>query len=273
MPPKTISTRFRLTLEYDGTRFSGWQKQDDAKTIQGTLLFVAAEIFGRPDADIQGNGRTDAGVHALRYIAHLDVVTELTPEAIRMRFNDLLPQDIVVLAVERTLPRFHARHNCIGRSYLYRISTRKTALERKFVWWVKDRLDCSAMGKACQLFTGMHDFVSFAEKQELKKSTKVLVNAVSMHQGMDLITFRVIGSHFLWKMVRRMVGVLVEKGRHTLTEADIQDFLTIPSSRPARFTAPSSGLFFERAFYEDEEFKDFLANNGQSPPACFRFVP
>ena len=105
---------------------------------------------------------------------------------------------------------------------------------------------------------GMHDYASFAEKKELKKSTRVLVHAVQLIEGEELITVRVIGSHFLWRMVRRIVGVLVEVGCHRLTEEDIRGFLNTPSTIPANHTAPGAGLFFERGFYNDDDLKRFL---------------
>ena len=247
-----------LVVEYDGTRYSGWQRQDDARTIQGSLLDAAAVVFDG-GVDIQGNGRTDAGVHAMHYVAHLEAITALKPDIVRMKLNDNLPADIAVLAVEPCHPRFHARHSCIGRSYIYRISRRKTAFAKKYVWWVRDSLDVKAMAEATGLFPGMHDFVSFAEKQELKKSTKVLINSARLHAEDDMIIFRVVGSHFLWKMIRRMAGVLVEVGRHNLSIDDIKSFLGTRSDIPARFTAPPSGLFFEEAFYDREKFQTFIA--------------
>jgi len=247
-----------LILEYDGTRYRGWQKQDDTRTIQGSLLAAAADIF-EGDVDIQGNGRTDAGVHALHYVAHLEARTALTPDTIRLRFNDILPADIVVIDVETCHPRFHARHSCIGRSYLYRISQCKTAFAKKYVWWVRDPLDLEAMAEAADLFQGMHDFASFAEKQELKKSTMVLINASLLYEVDDMIIFRIVGSHFLWKMIRRMAGILVEVGRRNLGVADVEAFLRKPEGASVHFTAPPSGLFFEYAFYDKEEIETFLA--------------
>jgi tRNA pseudouridine38-40 synthase len=192
-------------------------------------------------------------------VAHLETRTTLTPAAIKSEFNKILPADIVVLDVQPCHPRFHARHSCIGRSYLYRISRRKTAFAKKYVWWVRDHLDIEAMTEAADLFRGMHNFVSFAEKQELKKSTAVLINASLVHEADDMIIFRIVGSHFLWKMIRRMAGILVEVGRHNLDVAAVEAFMSEPTDAPARFTAPPSGLFFEQAFYDREEFERFLA--------------
>jgi len=259
-PPRK---RYKLTLEYDGTRFSGWQKQNDARTIQGALLDTGMSLFQDQKIDAQGNGRTDAGVHALRYIAHLETITTLQPETILSQFNDLLPNNIVLLDVEPCHPRFHSRHHCIGRSYLYQIAKRKTAFQKRYVWWVKDELDTRAMIETLNMFVGMHDYASFAQKQELKKSTKVLINAAQLVETDDLITIRIVGSHFLWKMIRRMVGVLVEVGRHHQTSAEVGGFLQQPSDVPGHYTAPPSGLFFERAFYFEEEFQDFLLEISQ----------
>src|ERR1035437_9698878 len=114
--------RFKLYIEYEGTRYSGWQKQQNARTIQGTLINVAEEIFKTKEIDIQGSGRTDSGVHALGHIGHLEVKTMLAPEIIRMKFNDLLPHDLNILEVQKINPGFHARHDAVSRSYLYQIS-------------------------------------------------------------------------------------------------------------------------------------------------------
>jgi len=258
MTKQTALARFKLTLEYDGTHYSGWQKQNDARTVQGSLLHAAAAAFGSEAVDIQGNGRTDAGVHALCYTAHLEARTTLAPDAIQAAMNDVLPTDIVLLRVEKADPRFHARHHCMARSYVYRISQRKTVFGKKYVWWVREPLDVSAMRRAAGLMVGMHDFVAFAERQELKKSTMVLVRVAEVIEEDDQIVFRIIGSHFLWKMVRRIVAILVEVGRHNLTVEDVTGFLASRPDLPLRYLAPPAGLFFEQAFYHEQELQEFL---------------
>lgn len=264
VPASTNRHKYRLDLEYDGSSYSGWQKQDDAKTIQGSLLSAGAALFEDKVLDIQGCGRTDAGVHALNYTAHLESVNgKIPPQIILRKLNDLLSPAIVVLGVEPCPPRFHARHSCLGRSYFYQIAHRKTAFQKKYVWWVKEQLNVKAMAEAARVFVGMHDFVSFAEKQELKKSTQVLLNGVYVYEDKDLLRLRVIGSHFLWKMVRRMAGVLVEVGKGNLSPEQVAEFLKTPSTAPSRLTAPPSGLFFEKAFYDQKEFDKFLAAAGK----------
>lgn len=248
-------SRFRLYIEYEGTRYSGWQMQRNAKSVQGKLMEVAAQIFKGERVDIQGSGRTDAGVHALYQVAHLDVKTMLAPEIIRMKFNDELPADICILEVEKANPKFHARHDAKSRSYIYQISKRRTAFGKPFVWWIKDQLNFERMDKASKLFVGMHDYISFADQDDLEKSTKVLIEDVQLKEDGDLILIRIIGSHFLWKMVRRMVGVLVEIGRGNLTDKDLKYFLEHESPTPSKYTAPPSGLFLEHVTYESEKME------------------
>jgi tRNA pseudouridine38-40 synthase len=248
--------RFKLFIEYEGTRYSGWQRQENAKTIQGTIVKAANEIFGNDLVDLQGSGRTDSGVHALCQIAHLDAKTVLAPEIIRMKLNDILPHDINILEVEKASQNFHARHNAKSRSYIYQISKRRTAFGKNFVWWIKDRLDFKKMESASKLFIGMHDFSSFSDDDPEEKSTKVLIGDVQLKEDGDLILIKIVGSHFIWKMVRRIVGVLVEVGRGKKTEKDILHYLNIKSNEVAKFTAPPSGLFLEKVLYEGDELSN-----------------
>ena len=245
--------RFKLYIEYEGTRYSGWQVQKNVRTVQGKLLEAAEIIFKNEKVDIQGSGRTDAGVHALCQVAHIEAKSVLAPEIIRMKFNDALPSDINILEVEKTHQNFHARHDAINRSYLYQISKRRTAFGKNYVWWIKDKLDFNKMQSSAKLFLGMHDFVSFTDEDKEEKSTKVLIDDIQLKQDVELILVRIIGSHFLWKMVRRMIGVLVEIGRGKLSEQDLTKFLHSKSNKPAMYTAPPSGLFLEQVIYKDEK--------------------
>jgi len=243
-------SRFKLHIEYEGTRYSGWQVQKNVRTVHGKLLEAAEKIFKNEKVGVQGSGRTDAGVHALCQIAHLEVKTVLAPEIIKLKFNDELPSDINILEVEKANPKFHARHDAISRSYIYQISTRRTAFSKNYVWWIKDKLGFERMLSAAKLFKGMHDFVSFTDEVHEEKSTKVLIEDVQLKEDGKLVLVRIVGSHFLWKMVRRMVGVLVEIGRGKLSEQELIKFLQSKSNKPAMFTAPPSGLFLEQVVYK-----------------------
>jgi len=245
--------RFKLMLEYAGTRYSGWQKQKNARTVQGEIERAIAEVFGQRQFEFQGAGRTDAGVHALLQVAHLDVDANAPPEPLRRRLNDELPHDINILSIVKAPHRFHARHSAIARSYLYQIARRRTAFAKPFVWWIKEPLDLPPMQAAARQLVGMHDFQSFSDDDPEEKSTAVLVEEVAIGEDGDLLLIRVAGSHFLWKMVRRMVGVLAEIGSGGLKLDDLQQFLARRSPTPARLTAPASGLFLERVYYEGDD--------------------
>ncbi len=258
MNKKSNLRRYRLTLEYDGTNFSGWQKQKDARTVQGDLLKGAARVFGNIPMDLQGCGRTDSGVHALEYVAHLEVESSIGPHKVAEQLNETLPKDIAVRSVEAAGMRFHARHNCQARSYVYQIRTRKSAFGKRYDWWVHGDLDLPAMQHAGALMTGMRDYAAFAEKKELRKSTKVLVHKVDIFAEKDMVKIRVVGSHFLWHMVRRIVGILVEVGLHKLSEEDVRTLFETASDLPSKNTAPAAGLFFEKAFYDSESLGEFL---------------
>ena len=205
--------RYKLTIEYDGTGYSGWQEQENARTIQGTLRKAAVAVFQEP-VDIQGAGRTDAGVHALGQVAHLVAGRRLRPVEIRNGLNDSLPSNINILDVSPAGRGFHARHDAHLRSYLYAVSMRRSAFLKRYIWWVRDRLDVKAMQSAADLFGGMHNFAAYADKRSsADASTKVLLQRPEIRETGSIILVRVVGSHFLWKMVRRMIGVLVEVGR------------------------------------------------------------
>ena len=259
--------RFKLLIEYAGTRYSGWQIQKNARTVQGEIDRVVRQVTGQKQFEIYGSGRTDAGVHALGQVAHLDVSTSVAAEPLRRRLNDELPADINILAAVQVPHRFHARHHAVARRYLYQIARRRTAFAKSYVWWVKEPLDAARMRDAARAFVGMRDFRSFAAADPAfvpeasasapaalrrDKSTVVLVERLDILEEGDLVLVGIEGSHFLWKMVRRVVGVLVEVGRGGLEPDAVAAFLAEESAAPARLTAPPSGLFLERVYYKGD---------------------
>ncbi|MGI8812426.1 MAG: tRNA pseudouridine(38-40) synthase TruA [Pyrinomonadaceae bacterium] len=247
---------WKLELEYEGTRYRGWQIQHNAKSVQGEMMTAARQLF-ESKVEIFGSGRTDAGVHALHQIAHLkapDLKANLTPRQIQHGFNDVLPHDINILKVTNAPDTFHARHDAVARYYLYRISTRRNAFEKSLVWWIKDKLDAKAMAAAAAMIIGRHDFSSFCETEEGKRqSTLVDVVHSQIFTDDETICFRIGASHFLWKMVRRIVGMLAEVGRGNLTYDGFVRLLKFESNVPAQFTAPPSGLFLEQVLYKGDK--------------------
>ncbi len=246
-------SRFKLTIEYEGTRYSGWQMQKGGRTIQGEIIDSCRELFKTEISDVYGAGRTDGGVHAIGQVAHLDIETDLTPLRIKYGINDNLPPDICILNVEPVNPNFHARHDAVARSYIYQISRRRTAFGKKFVWWIKDQLNVPDMENAAKQFVGLKDFRNFTDSEQEQGSTRTEVMHSEVKDYGDMIIFHVVGSHFLWKQVRRMTGVLVEVGRGKLTPDSVSSFFKGNTDIPAKLTAPPSGLFLEKVYYRKED--------------------
>lgn len=247
--------RFKLLIEYAGTRYSGWQIQKNARTVQGEIDRAVREVSKRREFELYGSGRTDAGVHALAQVAHLELYTDLPPESLRRRLNDELPADIHIRAVAKAPHRFHARHDAVARCYLYQISRRRTAFGKPFVWWIRDPLDVDTMRSAAAAFVGMKNFAAFTDDDPEEKSTQVLVDAIAIAEAGALILIRVQGSHFLWKMVRRMVGVLAAVGRGELKPSDaarLLDDRARDAPSPASLSAPAAGLFLEAVLYKGD---------------------
>ncbi|MFN0170733.1 MAG: tRNA pseudouridine(38-40) synthase TruA [Bryobacteraceae bacterium] len=246
---------WKLLLEYDGGRYSGWQEQPNARTVQGELRKAAEDFFGVA-VDLQGAGRTDAGVHARGQVAHLRVQARknASPPQLVRALNEVLPADIVVLEAAIASPRFHARHDALTRCYVYQISTRKSAFAKRYVWWVKEPLDIELMSRAAALLVGRHDFTAFRALDPSKpdESTIVVVESADLVRDQHLILFRMEASHFIWRMVRRVVGVLVKLGKHEVTLRDLEKLLsgrTDPKLDVAAWTAPASGLFLDKVNY------------------------
>ncbi len=258
--------RFKLTIEYAGTRYSGWQIQKNARTVQGEIDRAVRTVTGRHDFELYGSGRTDAGVHALAQVAHLDVSTSLAPDPLVRRVNEELPADINILEATVVPHRFHARHDAVARQYVYQIARRRTAFAKPYVWWIKEPLDVDRVRQAARSFIGLRDFKSFAagaaggahdsdddSEAPARTSTLVMLERLEIIEQGGLMLIVVEGSHFLWKMVRRIVGVLVEIGRGDLDAAAAAQLIAGSSDLPARLTAPPSGLFLSRVYYKGDE--------------------
>ena len=247
---------WKVTLEYDGAKYSGWQEQNNARTVQGQLRKAAEDFLGAK-LEIQGSGRTDSGVHAIAQVAHVRTHQKRSfppPQEILRALNERLPSDVCILDVEEESDKFHARHDAVARTYLYQISTRRTAFFKKYVWWVREPLDLSLMSRAARMLPGRRNFVCFRalDPSRPDESTIVVVDDAAIEEDGRLILFRITASHFLWRMVRRIVGVLVKvgKGEITLDEfAGLLDGRADPRFDVAAWTAPASGLFLEKVDY------------------------
>ena len=234
---------FRLLLSYDGSRYRGWQKQGNTSaTIQGKLEGLLSELLAQP-VELHGAGRTDAGVHALRQVASFHADTALPCEEMLAALRARLPEDIGAEALSEAPPRFHARLNCTGKTYLYRVwnDPSPCVFERKYVWRTEDPLDLSAMRSAAEMLCGTHDFAAFHTGKGKKSTVRRLDSVVVLRDGCEVRIFY-SGSGFLYNMARILTGTLVEIGAGRLAPDAIPAILESGDRAAAGPTAPAQGL-------------------------------
>ncbi|MGH2404773.1 MAG: tRNA pseudouridine(38-40) synthase TruA [bacterium] len=254
----------RLLIEYDGTRYAGWQRQPDAPTIQATLEDAAASLLGAP-CRVVGAGRTDAGVHALGQVAHAAATTHLAPERIRDALNALLPDDIVVRDVAVAPPTFHARRDALLRIYRYVVLTRArpSAFLRSYAHHVAAALDLAAMRAGAAQVEGRHDFAAFRVTGSAVAWTVCALQALRIERRDDLVVFTVAADRFLRQMIRRIVGTLLRVGSGRLEPDAVGAILRSGDPQRAGPSAPAHGLYLVRVVYGGEGgLTDFDAPQG-----------
>ncbi len=246
-------TRFRLTVEYDGRPFMGWQRQPHGPSIQAALEDAARAITGE-DIVLHAAGRTDAGVHAEAMAAHLDLTKEMTAFRLMEGINaKLRPHPIAVLDCEQVAEDWHARFSCIGRKYLYRIINRRAplALDRGRAWRVPQPLDCAAMHEAAQQLVGHHDFTTFRSIHCQSASPVKTLDSLDVRRFGEEIEISASARSFLHHQVRSMVGCLMLVGRGQWSVRDIKTALEAKDRTALGFNAPPDGLYFIQARYPD----------------------
>jgi tRNA pseudouridine38-40 synthase len=245
-------TRFKLTLEYDGGPFVGWQRQATGLTIQQALEEAIFRITAET-ADVQGAGRTDAGVHALAQVAHVDIEKPIEADKLRDALNfHLKPAPIAVVASEVAAPDFHARFSATGRAYLYRIVNRRAPLtvDRGRAWLINTPLDAGAMHDAAQVLVGHHDFTTFRATLCQAKSAVKTLERLSVHRASEEIQIIAESRSFLHHQVRNMVGTLRLVGEGKWSKADLQAALEARDRSEGGPTAPPDGLYLTRVRYD-----------------------
>ncbi len=238
----------RLLIEYEGTRYAGWQVQKNSRTVAGEILEAIRSELGETPR-LFGAGRTDHGVHAEGQVANFETRARLPSSTIADALNRSLPADIHILRAEDVGSAFHARHDALSRRYRYQIASRRSAFFKRLIWWVPRPLDLPSMQRAAALLPGRHDFSSFADRSEPIREPRVRVLAADVRRRDFLTSFRIEADHFLPRMVRRIVGVLVQIGAGEIPPEAMGRYLEKPVDDPARWTAPPSGLFLESVRY------------------------
>lgn len=244
-------TNYRMLIQYDGTRYNGWQKQGDTdNTIQQKLETILARMTGE-QVDVHGAGRTDAGVHAKGQVAQFRLSEERSPKEILSYINEYLPDDIGVLSVDIAGPRFHSRYNATRKVYLYRIGKNKAAhvFDRKYIYEYRGVLDTAAMKVATIQLRGEHDFKSFCGNPRMRKSTVRNLYAIHIRETEDEIDLEFIGEGFLQYMVRILVGTLIEVGEGRRDPLSMDALLEARDRTMAGPTAPACGLTLMQVDY------------------------
>lgn len=247
-------TRYRITLEYDGTGFVGWQRQPEGRSIQGAVEDAIAS-FGKERVSVRGAGRTDAGVHATGQVAHFDLQRVWDPLKLREALNHFLrPHHIAVVECSATHAGFDARFSATGREYLYRILARRAppALDRRRVWWLPVELDAAAMHDAAQALVGHHDFTTFRAAACQAASPVKTLDRLDVERVGDEIRVHASARSFLHNQVRSMVGSLKFAGTGKWTRADLAAALAARDRAACGPVAPPTGLYLVRVSYGAE---------------------
>ncbi len=247
-------TRFALTLEFDGTRFMGLQRQAHGPSVQQAVEEAVERVTGE-QVTLHAAGRTDAGVHALAMRVHVDVAKPITPFRLMEALNfHLKPDPVAVLACEAKPEDWHARFSCVGREYLYRIANRRAplTLDINRAWQVPQPLDEAAMHRAAQALVGKHDFTTFRSTQCQAQSPVKTLDRLSVERVGEEVHVRAAARSFLHHQVRSMVGCLALVGMGRWREGQIGEALAARDRRALGYNAPPDGLYFTRALYPDD---------------------
>ncbi len=241
----------KMIIQYDGTRYKGWQKQtENINTVQGKLENILSSMVGE-DIQLVGCGRTDAGVHALNYTANFHTDSNKSIEEMKQFLIESLPDDISLLSVKNASERFHARYNIMSKTYLYRINNSevKNVFDRKYIHNINEKLDLDKMRKCSSCLIGTHDFQSFTTLKSKTKSTVRTINYINIEEKDNIIEIEVNGNGFLWNMVRIILGTLIEAGKGKLSKNDVESILNAKKRAEAGPMVPAKALFLKDVEY------------------------
>jgi tRNA pseudouridine38-40 synthase len=238
----------KLTLEYDGTNFVGWQSQTNGRSVQDEINSVLDQVLQEPITLI-GAGRTDSGVHARGQVANFKTNSSLGIGSILAALNGTLPEDIYVHSAEEVDEKFHARYDAKERSYKYYIALKPTAIGRQYQWFVKYDLNLALMNQVAQQIVGEHDFESFTKSEALVPHHRCTVYKSEWSKTPSMLVYEVRANRFLHGMVRALVGTMVDIGRGYIPVAQFEHIIAAKDRRKAGMAVPPSGLFLEDILY------------------------
>ena len=240
----------KLTIEYDGTLYSGWQKQNNAKTIQETIEKALSKIL-KAEVSITGSSRTDSGVHAKGMVANFFTDSRIPAEKFREAINTKLPDDIAIIKSEEVDLDFHARYLSKGKTYCYTIINRyeKVSLYKNYSHHVREKLDLELMNKCCKMFIGKHDFSAFKTVGSSVKTSVRTISDLHIEKEDDFIKIYVTADGFLYNMVRIIVGTLIEVGQNKRSIETVKKAINSCNREDAGYCVPPNGLILEKVYY------------------------
>ena len=247
-----MSQNYKITIQYEGTRYNGWQKQGNTdNTIQGKLENIVEKMTGYA-VEIHGSGRTDAGVHAMGQVANFHLKEDMEPGEIKAYLNQYLPDDIAVTKAERAPERFHSRLSAVKKIYTYQIETgaKRDVFTRRIQYGLGRPLDAAAMRLAASLLCGTHDYKSFCGNRKMKKSTVRTVETLHINEDGSRVVLTFVGNGFLQNMVRIMTGTLIEVGLGKRSPESVKEILAAKDRQAAGTMAPAEGLCLAGVLYE-----------------------
>tara|TARA_R100001143_G_C3361367_1_gene137143 strand:- start:85441 stop:86205 length:765 start_codon:yes stop_codon:yes gene_type:complete len=245
--------RYKLLIEYDGTHFSGWQKQPNERTVEGEIEKALSTLY-QVDVDVIGQGRTDAGVHAIQQVAHVDLPDTYNERRILHAMRGLLSEDVTIFGIKKTHTGFHSRFDAISRKYKYKISNRPIPLDRHKIWYSFIDCDIELLKKCSNIILGTHDFYSFCipnDDPNLTTQCTILESLWSMEDGVLIYTIE--GNRFLRQMVRRLVGTMVQVSAGKIELIKFVEMLTQADKPISAYTAPSKGLTLVSVNYDEKD--------------------
>lgn len=238
----------KITLEYDGTNFYGWQVQPGMRTVQGILEKAIEKLFNKKIKTV-GAGRTDTGVHAIGQVANFFINKRYELETIKKALNTYLPQDIFIKNIEKADTNFHSRFNAKMRTYIYKISKQFSVFTRYYSWYHKHPLNIQAMNDCCKLLLGKKDLTSFSVTKSKKDNMLMNIKKCIFTEKKNEVIFTIKADRFLHKSVRTIVGTLILVGEEKLSASDFKDIITAKDRRKAGKTAPPYGLYLKEVKY------------------------
>jgi len=241
----------KLIIEYDGTNYYGWQKQSQGPTVQEEIENALQNITGE-DISLLGSGRTDSGVHAFEQVANFVTESNINSKEFHMGLNSSLPKDITIINAEEMDPNFHAQFSAKSKTYIYKIlnSPHPSALLRKRAWFTPQKLDINKMKRSAECLMGEHDFKAFAQSGiDVKTTVRTVLNVSLVQESNNIILFSIEASGFLKRMVRLIIGTLVQVGKGRITPRDFADILKSGEKTKFVYAAPPHGLYLKEVKY------------------------